>query len=417
MISILLVEDNQAKITAVASTIEGCEVEHSLTVEMNVVDAKRELQSRHYDLLLLDINLPVRASLPPAIDGGLELLRWLKARGRAHQPSYVLGITAFDESFERAKLEFNNLIWQVIPVRLEEAGWRAQLGEAISIIEDRIKPPFPCDGVTYKTDVLVVTALSDPELSAILRLPADFQPIAVSYDASNYYRGRLVRDRKSVNAIAVAASDKGLSGAAIAVTKGITSFWPKYLFMTGITAGLKDRTRIGDVVFADLSWDWGSGKLKKVKGKEQFVPAPYQRRLDETIARQVKDLSLDSKFLEGVWLDAEMVKPKHPPRILLGAMASGASVLQSNAAVARVLNQHKDVLAIEMEAFSVMFAAQAAPLPRPLPIVAKSVCDNGDGKKNDKYQAYAAYTSARVFSEFMLRYGIPVSQSGVLAEV
>jgi nucleoside phosphorylase len=99
-----------------------------------------------------------------------------------------------------------------------------------------------------------------------------------------------------------------------------------------------------------------------------------------------------------------MPKPKHPPRILLGAMASGASVLQSSDAVSKVLRQHKDVLAIEMEAFSIMFAAQTAPLPRPLPIVAKSVCDNGDGKKNDKFQEYAAYTSSRVFQEFALRY-------------
>jgi nucleoside phosphorylase len=404
MISILLVEDNQAKISAIASIIEECALEVRLKVEMNVVDAKRQLQAKRFDLLLLDINLPPRASLPPEIDGGLEILRWLKARGQAHRPSYIVGITSFDESFQRAKIEFNNLIWQVIPVKLDESRWHSQLRETISTIEGQIRPPFIGDGVSYKSDVLLVTALSDPELTAVLRLPADFQRLTVSHDASMYYKGRLTTDRKSVNIVAVSASDKGLSGAAISATKGILSFWPKYLFMTGITAGLKGRTQIGDVIFADLSWDWGSGKIKKTKGKEQFIPAPYQRRLDETIARQVKDLSNDSEFLLRIWNEATMVKPKNPPRILLGGMASGASVLQSSDAVSRVLQQHKDVLAIEMEAFSIMFAAQIAPLPRPLPIVAKSVCDNGDGKKNDKFQEYAAYTAARVFAEFALRY-------------
>ena len=397
MISILLVEDNPAKIHAIASLIEECDLEHRLKVEMNVVDAKKALQARRFDLLLLDINLPRRASSSPEIDGGLELLRWLKARGQAHRPPYIVGITSFDESFDRAKAEFNNLIWQITPVRLDESAWRAQLRESISTIEQQIRPPFVGDGVSHKTDVLVVTALTEPELTAVLRLSADFQRITVSHDASAYYRGRLVRDRRSLEIVAVSASDKGLSGAAISATKGILSFWPKYVFMTGITAGLKGRTQIGDVVFADPSWDWGSGKIKKVKKKEHFIPAAYQRRLDETIARNVKELSSDIKFLEDVWNDATMTKPKIPPRVLLGAMASGASVLQSSDAVSRVLQQHKDVLAIEMEAFSIMFAAQTAPLPRPMAIVAKSVCDNGDGKKNDKYQEYAAYTSSRIY--------------------
>jgi nucleoside phosphorylase len=404
MISILLVDDNQEKVRAIASVVEQCGSEPQLVVQMNVVDAKRELQAKRFDLLLLDINLPRRASTYPEIDGGLELLRWLKARGQAYRPAYIVGITAFEESFQLAKVEFNNLIWQVMSVKLDEEGWHSQLRETVETIAAQIRPPFIGDGVSYRLDALVVTALTDPELSAVLRLPCDFQRLVVSHDASSYYRGRIIKDRRSLDVVAVAASDKGLSGAAIATTKGVLSLWPKYVFMTGITAGVKGRTQIGDVIFADISWDWGSGKIKKTKRKEQFIPAPYQRRLDETIGRQVKDLGRDKEFLLRVWTEAPMTKPKAPPRVLLGAMASGASVLQSSDAVDRVLQQHKDVLAIEMEAFSVMFAAQTSPLPRPLPVIAKAVCDNGDGKKNDKYQQYAAYTSARIFHEFALRY-------------
>ncbi|WP_027546947.1 response regulator [Bradyrhizobium sp. WSM2254] len=404
MTSILLVEDNQTKIAAIALVVEELGSQHVLKIAMNVVDAKRELQNRRYDLLLLDINLPRKASTEPEIDGGLELLRWMKARGQAHRPSYIVGITSFEESFQRAKAEFNNFIWQVIPVNLAEIGWRAQLRETIGTIEEQIRPPFSGDGKSHRTDVLVVTALEQPELSAVLQLPASFEPIAVLHDASSYYKGRFVQDRRHVDVIATAASDKGLAGAAIAATKGILAFWPRYLFMTGITAGIKGRSEIGDVVFADLSWDWGSGKIKKIKGKTHFSPAPYQRRLDETLGRAAKELKADEPFLRRLWEEAEMPKPKNPPRILVGGMASGASVLQSTDAVTKVIQQHKDVLAIEMEAFSIMFAAQTAPLPRPLAIVAKSVCDFGDGKKNDKYQRYAAYVSARVFEEFSRRY-------------
>jgi nucleoside phosphorylase len=404
MISVLLVEDNQAKISAIASAIESSSIEHRLAISMNVVDAKRELQSRRYDLLLLDINLPKRPNANPEADGGLEILRWLKARGQAYRPPYIVGVTAFKESYAQAKSEFDNLIWRVVSIDIAKSDWAAQLTQTVSDIESQIRPPFPSDGATYRTDVLVVTALQDPELSAILELDANFERIDVRHDASPYFRGRLVRDRQSASVVAVAASDKGLSGAAIAATKGICTFWPRYVYMTGITAGVKGRTSIGDVIFADLSWDWGSGKLKKVRGEERFLPAPYQRRLDESLSRAAKDLKLDAQFLSKVHEQATLDKPSSPPKILVGAMASGASVLQSSAAVKKVIDQHKDLLAIEMEAFSVMFAAQTSSMPRPQAIVAKAVSDAGDRKKNDEYQKYAAYTSAKVFEEFTLRY-------------
>lgn len=74
-----------------------------------------------------------------------------------------------------------------------------------------------------------------------------------------------------------------MTGAAVAVTKGIYSFRPRYVVMTGICAGLEKRTRLGDVVITDLCWDWGSGKIKIEKRKEVFHPAPYQYRLDESL--------------------------------------------------------------------------------------------------------------------------------------
>jgi nucleoside phosphorylase len=401
MISILLVDDNQPKVAAVASAIgNGCR----LTIAMNVVDAKKQLQSNRFDLLLLDINLPQRANSPPRADGGLEVLRWLKAKGQPYRPAYIVGLTEFDSSFEKAKSEFNNLIWRVISVEIAKSKWRDELRQTVVDLQAQVKPPFVGDGATFRTDILLVTALEEPELSAVLQLAAGFERIEVQHDASAYHYGKLVDGRRSVSVVAVAASDKGLAGAAIAATKGIQAFWPRMVYMTGITAGVKGRTKIGDIIFADPSWDWGSGKLKKVKGREQFMPAPYQRRIDETLSRQAKALKGDAALLDRIWNTYEKKKPSSAPKILIGALASGASVLSSMDAVKRVVAQHKDLLGIEMEAFSVMFACQASAQPRPLVVVAKSVCDFGDGKKNDLYQRYAAYTSAKVFEAFALRY-------------
>jgi hypothetical protein len=43
-------------------------------------------------------------------------------------------------------------------------------------------------------------------------------------------------------------------------------------------------------------------------------------------------------------------------------------------------------------------------MPRPLAFSCKAVCDLADEKKDDRWQAYAAFTSARSITEFCERY-------------
>jgi len=84
-------------------------------------------------------------------------------------------------------------------------------------------------------------------------------------------------------------------------------------------------------------------------------------------------------------------------------MASGASVVAAREFAASIAGQHKDLLAIEMEGYAVMAAAECATAPAPIAIVIKSVCDFADAKKTDDWQAYAAYTSA-AFADRLFRH-------------
>lgn len=54
-----------------------------------------------------------------------------------------------------------------------------------------------------------------------------------------------------------------------------------------------------------------------------------------------------------------------------------------------------------METYGVFVAADEAPSPKPLVFSMKSVVDFGDGLKDDHYQKYAAYTSARSLKHFV----------------
>ncbi len=54
-----------------------------------------------------------------------------------------------------------------------------------------------------------------------------------------------------------------------------------------------------------------------------------------------------------------------------------------------------------METFGVYYATSHSSEPQTKAISIKSMSDYGDGKKNDKYQKYAAYTSAQFVYQFI----------------
>jgi nucleoside phosphorylase len=57
------------------------------------------------------------------------------------------------------------------------------------------------------------------------------------------------------------------SAAGVLSMKMIEYFRPKYLAMTGILAGMRGGSEPGDIVAADPSWDYGSGKRARQDGK------------------------------------------------------------------------------------------------------------------------------------------------------
>jgi nucleoside phosphorylase len=86
-------------------------------------------------------------------------------------------------------------------------------------------------------------------------------------------------------------------------------------------------------------------------------------------------------------------------------MASGSAVLADGEVVAEIKTQQRDLCGIEMEAYGVYAAAHAACEPRPLTFALKAVCDFADPDKDDRFQRFAAYTSARTTALLVERFG------------
>ena len=85
-------------------------------------------------------------------------------------------------------------------------------------------------------------------------------------------------------------------------------------------------------------------------------------------------------------------------------MACGSAVLANSDYVSWIQKQNRKIRAIEMESYGFLHAVNLANEPRPVAIVAKSVCDFADNLKGDDHQAYACYTSAQTLKIFLERF-------------
>lgn len=403
MLKILIVEDNQDKlrnILAGLTTVEGCSLEN-IDKARDAQEAKMLLRQTAYDLMVLDIAIPESSDLLPSPNGGIDLLKEITDREIYIAPREVVGLTAYADSKALAATSLGAELWTTLQYSPSSNEWLENLKRKLRhIINSRLHPSRPCD---YETDICIVTALRKPELSAVLNIPWGWQEYSLSNDPTTYYRGTFNIDGKGLSIIAASAPRMGMPAAAALSMKMIMQFKPRYIMMPGISAGIRGKVELGDVIIADPSWDYGNGKRSLKDKVSIFSAAPHQISLDPFIRKKFEQLSSERAQVSAI---KEKWPVKSPPTLSIhvGPLASGAAVLEDASIAEHIQDQHRKVLGVEMEAYGVFAAAQEAPMPRPTAIILKSVCDFADEDKNDDYQDYAAFTSAETLRVFIEKY-------------
>lgn len=403
MLKILIVEDNQDKLRRVLNgltAVHGCTL-NNIDIARDAQEAKNSLRGHSYDLMILDISIPTTSDLDPTPNGGLVLLDEINERDIYNMPREVIGLTAFCEIKEIASEKFNNDLWSILQYNITSNDWLQQIQNKLNHIISS-KQLNDVD-LPFETDICIITALYQPELSAVLNIPWQWKEHSIKDDPTQYHKGHTNSIEKPLTIIAASAPRMGMPAAAVLAMKMIKTFRPHYLIMAGITAGIRGKVELGDIIAADPSWDYGNGKKSLKDNVAIFSAAPHQINLDPFIRSKLLRLSQDSNKLKSI---KDTWPTKAPPLLSLhiGPLASGAAVLEDPNVTESIQDQHRKVLGVEMEAYGVFAAAQDAPHPQPTVLVLKSVCDFADLEKNDNSQDYAAYTSAATLKIFVEQY-------------
>lgn len=149
---ILIVDDCNDKIASIAKTInEVVGIQFEVDTVIDLISALSKIKEQVYDLMIVDLLLPVRSEEDPIENGGMQLIQEIERKSPQNTPRYIVGLTQHEE----LSINFSE-IWKVLhfsPV----TNWKSSLKHLVKHVDNctnyetfEIKPVLYVEGKTDK---------------------------------------------------------------------------------------------------------------------------------------------------------------------------------------------------------------------------------------------------------------------------
>ena len=398
MVKILVVDDESIKSRAIKKVLNEYK---DINVE-NVPSTDEALCSMRkttYDMIIIDIVLPEKADdINPTKNGGLSLIKDIKNTFSIKKPKFIICITSNKETFETAEHELANDLIPLVYFDLKEEKWVNQIKSSVTYLLD-----LDSQVRIASIDTAIVTAVND-EFEALKREFDKTVKLEIPNDPSNYFICDYLVNESKKRTIIVKLPEMGMTAASNTTTKIINQFNPKKIFMVGICGGISGEVKLGDLVIASSSWDYGSGKIKPKQNKDKnyytFEPAPNMISINANIKDKMDNLSKD--ILDEVANQWNM-ENKHDtitPDIHIAPLPSGSSVISDPELFNEIIKpQNRKCAGIDMETYGVYYAVKHTTTKTIDFLSIKAVSDFADSEKNDNYHEKCCFLSARFLKQ------------------
>lgn len=400
MLKVLIIEDTDKKARSLKEHVRAC------GCEVKVVSGTREAEASmiadQYEMVLLDLYIPEEFGDDASPENAYNLLKRLSKNRRINKPLSIFGITQYSD-VEDYDFKFKEYLGESL-IKYEDNSetWKAQVRGKIEYLKllSRMRPQKN----SYDFDVAVITALKKPENEQLKKILSDkWDAIELEGDdTTTYYTTEIkINSGESIRVVTCYQQLMATTAAAMLTTKVIANFHPRYLFMTGIAAAVKENdVGYGDVLVATEVWNAANGKIKeKDEENHLFMPDYRHEVLDAGFENIITKLMDEKQLLYDISeaFPSEAGKPNTKLQIHKGPMASVPAVIACKKVVDDLKAHDRNLLGIEMESYGLFYASAKGFKPRPIYTASlKSVSDFGTKEKQDMYQEYAAYTSAAV---------------------
>ena len=399
MVKVLIVDDTTMRAREIKGFLAGLSADIKSVTTLR--DAEVEMIQNQYNLLILDIMLPKNdETIEITKSAGIELLQDIERLKRLKKPYHIIGVTSGYDTYNEIKNEFES---RLIPLLLWD-----DPNICLTKIKKKIEYLIKVDKQTEKQnpiDFLVITAVEE-EFASLHAQFSDWQVISIDNDATQYYKKTLIIEGMEKTLVLLKLPEMGMISASCITTKAIDIFSPQTVFMIGICGGVKGKVELTDLVIADKSWDYGSGKTNPLddsnysleSAPNQIPVSPYfiskiEREKDEIMREIIEE-----------WNSRHSERDHINPKIHTAPMPSGASVVCDEKMIKAIIQpQHRKVVALDMETYGVYFATRHSSIPNINCVSIKSVSDFANSEKNDNYHEACCFISSKFLVKLIMR--------------
>lgn len=247
-----------------------------------------------------------------------------------------------------------------------------------------------------QTDVLVITAI-DAEREGFLKAFDAFGR-TLKQDQSFRFSHGLIIDRLEYDNYSIALAlqpSMGMASSTSLTTRAILALNPAIVAMTGICAGRRGKTKIGDIIIPEFVYDFTAGK----QNEESFGPRPHPIQLNYDYKQYITSSICENNYtIVQKILNSWQGEPRQENVCIhKKPFVSGTSVINDPNIIEQISNRQDDFYGLDMEAYGFALAADALSKKW---IVLKGVQDYADGDKTTvekSGRAFAAFASAMLF--------------------
>lgn len=372
----------------------------------SINSGRRKLANTVYDLLILDLVMPINDGEEVEAEGNSEnFIEELSRVGRLHKPAYIIALTQYEEKVEKHKDSYAKKLWKLIHYDLKETDWEDVLQEAVDTIIATKEQLNKAMVAERHYDVGILCAL--PEEFEQMKLAFGGQWNSVPLEGMPYqlYATQLRTEYgHTIKVIACCNNVAGMQAASITATFLLSRFDLGMLFMTGFCAGFKkkDKTDVnyGDLFIADSEYDYGSGKLVKDDG---LKPEPKQMPCSYDILGKLNDFITEEVAASKVYAELKrvgmLVEDMNVPNIHVGPGACGSYVVGDQGFMEHLVSDdNRNLKGLDMEGYGLYLAGH---MLNKSCVLVKGIADFGDEAKDDKYHKVCSYASAWFVMHFI----------------
>jgi nucleoside phosphorylase len=258
----------------------------------------------------------------------------------------------------------------------------------------------------FPYDIAIITSTLD-EFDSIKNLIDNCSEFLVQNDSHIFYSGTVETKSGKLSVILPVPIAMGIEASVSITTITLNFFSPKYIFMSGICAGNKNVTRIGDIIIAEKALNYneivevekkGATKVKKFMQNADSINGKLKTKLSlfsrSTIISKIKDSYEDNHLFP------------EPLACSAGLMVTGSSLVRSETKIAEINDSYHNVKGLDMETSGFYFSCcNTFSEKQPYFVSIKSVSDFGDNithkLSTQQRKKYALFTSSQAIIRFI----------------